>query len=97
LFQQVCVGIFSAIAMVVGLMGMMSKSSKQKRIVGKEKDSQQQEEVAKKIIEHNKKVLPIAKLPSLQLSAFRHFFLFAGCGVAERRSHRALTKIGSHS
>jgi len=73
LFQQVCVGIFSAIVMVVGLMGMMSKSSKQKRIVGKEKDSQQQEDVAKKIEEHNKKVLPIAKLPSLQLSAFRHF------------------------
>jgi len=82
LFQQVCVGIFSAIVMVVGLMGMMSKSSKQKRIVGKEKDSQQQEEVAKKIEEHNKKVLPIAKLPSLQLSAFRHFFHFAGCGGA---------------
>ena len=70
MFQQVCVGIFSAIVMVVGLMGMMSK---QKRIVGKEKDSQQQEDVAKKIEEHNKKVLPIAKLPSLQLSAFRHF------------------------
>mmetsp|Transcript_27927 Transcript_27927/g.44895 ORF Transcript_27927/g.44895 Transcript_27927/m.44895 type:complete len:816 (+) Transcript_27927:47-2494(+) len=52
---MVCVGIFSAIVMVVGLMGMMSKSSKQKRIVGKEKDSQQQEEVAKKIEEHNKK------------------------------------------